>query len=351
MKQMEELKEFYQNCMYGQWRNGEEVGYKVGENGEVTVEVGKEGRKTSFTVTMFLPEKEAAKKYPSGSPFLICMHPIQPKDYALAQGYAVFFMNVYAIASDDTEHKGCFYDIYPYGTEPESQTGALMAWAWGASKVLDAVYAGLGKEAGLDVNGAMVTGVSRFGKATAVCGAFDERFKLTIPACSGAGGLALYRFVSEGNAYDFRGIGGPERYVYSKNEPLDCLQSDGERGWFNDKFLEYKTPEEIPMDQEYLTFLAAAPDRYYFIIGAYMGEDWVNSPAMWECYKKVVPLYKEEGLQEHIAVHFHKEGHAVLEEDMKLLIAYFNEQKYGMKPEEPLGEVLKTAVFDTALLG
>ncbi len=41
-----------------------------------------------------------------------------------------------------------FYERNMYGTwregeKAEEQTGVLMAWAWGTSKVLDAVYAGL----------------------------------------------------------------------------------------------------------------------------------------------------------------------------------------------------------------
>ena len=338
------MRDFYQNNMYGQWRSGEKVTYENGENGEVHVFVEANGRKTSFTVEMFLPEEEAKKQYPAGSPFIICMHPIQPKDYALSRGYAMFFLNSRQIASDDMEHKGCFYELYPYGEAPESQTGVLMAWAWGASKVLDAVYAGLGKETGLDVNGAMVTGVSRYGKATAVCGVFEERFKMTIPACSGAGGLALYGVVSKGNTYDFSSVGGPEEYTYGENEPLSCLQSEAERGWFNDKFLEYKTPEEIPYDQYMLPVLAASPERYYFIIGAYTGEDWVNAPAMWECYQKAASLYAEKGLENHLVEHFHLVGHAVLEEDMKLMIDYFNYMQYHLDTGIEL-PILHTSVF------
>ena len=91
--------------------------------------------------------------------------------------------------------------------DPATQTGGLMAWAWGASKVLDAVYAGLDIEFGLDAEASMVTGVSRWGKATAVCGAFEKRFRLTIPTCSGAGGLAQYNYRSaEGGPGGIPGI-------------------------------------------------------------------------------------------------------------------------------------------------
>ena len=360
----EELREFYEKNMYGTWREGEQVSFDLlGEDpkakekpsgfpnpfevigGElVKIKVEAQGRKGEFIVHAYLPKEEDRRKYPKGSPFIICMHPIQPKDYILANGYALFFLEGRQIASDDTAHQGAFYDVYPYGADAAEQTGVLMAWAWGASKVLDAVYAGLDKEFCLDADASMVTGVSRCGKATAVCGAFDERFRMTIPACSGAGGLALYNFVSEGKTYDLRKVGAPAEYTYGKNEPLDCLQSDAERGWFNDAFLQYKEPSDIPMEQENLPIMAMSKERFYFIIAACTGEDWVNAPAMWECYKKANEAYEAQGLGDHLVLNFHKVGHAVLEEDAEKFISYFNHVYYGMDTGVKIDE-LKTCVF------
>ena len=360
------MRQFYEENMYGFWRQGEKVTYellgedpkaKEQEDGRprnpfeviggqlVKIKLEAQGRTAEFIVHAYLPKGEGWEK---GSPFIICMHPITPLDYALEQGYALFFMDSHQVASDDINHNGAFYELYPYGRDSadreKNQTGVLMAWAWGASKVLDAVYVGLDKEFHLDRDASMVTGVSRWGKATAVCGAFDSRFRMTIPACSGAGGLALYNYISEGKTYDFSSIGGPKEYVYGKNEPLDCLQSDAERGWFNDRFLQYKNPESIPEEQYQLPVLAMAEDRYYFIIAACMGEDWVNAPAMWECYKKADEVYRANGLSDHLAVHFHLVGHAVIQEDMELIVKYFNKMYYGMDTLEDLAP-LKTTVF------
>ncbi len=374
----ERIRKHYEENMYGVWREGEKVTYellgpdKVPENEEkppfffevrggelVRVNVEVNGRKASFVIHALLPGREkngvntsgaayadVSEVYPNGSPFIVCMHPILPVEYALSKGVALLVMDTREIASDDINRKGAFYELYPYTADPAEQTGVLMAWAWGASKVLDAVIGegGLAKEFCLDPGAAMVTGVSRWGKATAVCGAFDNRFRMSIPACSGAGGLALYNYFSEGKTYDLSGIGGPKEYTYTKNEPLDCLQSDAERGWFNDKFLEYKDPSKIVIDQENLLVMAMDKDRYTFVIGACMGEDWVNAPSMWECYKKADEVYRAAGLWDRLVIHFHKEGHAILEEDMELIIEYFNHMHYGMELKTPL-ESLKTTVF------
>ena len=190
----EQLREFYEKKMYGVWRDGEKVSYELlGEDpkakekksgfrnpfevigGElVRIRAQAQGRKAEFIVHAYLPDDDARRnsRYPKGVPFIICMHPIQPKDYILSKGYALFFMEATQIASDDMAHEGAFYDLYPYGRDAADQTGVLMAWAWGASKVLDSVYAGLAKEFSLDADASMVTGVSRYGKATAVCGGF-----------------------------------------------------------------------------------------------------------------------------------------------------------------------------------
>ena len=372
-----DYKKFYQENMYGTWHEKEDVTYDLlGEDpalsdpskkpsnpfapvgGElIKINVSKGGKKASFTVHAYIPDETARGSFKKrhlksdafttsgeGIPFIICMHPLQPKEYLMENGIAVFFMESVAIATDDTRHLGAFYDLYPYGDDPCDQTGVLMAWAWGASKVLDAVYAGLDREFGLDPKASMVTGVSRWRKATAVCGAFDSRFRLSIPACSGAGGLALYNYFSEGRVYDFSAIGGPKQYKYEKNEPLDCLQSEAERGWFNDKFLSYKKPEEIPVDQYGLPVMAMSPDRAYFMIAAYTGEDWVNAPSMWECYKAADKVYAQNDLSDHLAIHFHLVGHAVLTEDAELFLKYFDKMYYGL-PAIPDMRPFKTTLF------
>lgn len=334
-------RQLYMNNIYGQWREGETVTYSINkvskrvvipdpnnpfatmfklsttdEGIDVEIHVSQDGREGTFTVRAYLPSQDIAASYPDGCPFIICMHPVQPKDYALEHGYAMIFMDTSMVAEDNNLRKGCFYDIYPYTEEPGSQTGELMAWGWAAAKVLDAIYGGLGSEFNLNPALSAITGVSRWGKATAVCGAFEKRFRTVIPVCSGAGGLALWNINSEGQTFDMTHCGGPADYTYTKNEPLSCLQSDAEQGWFNDKFLEYKLYSDIPVEQYMLPALAADASRQYFIVAAWTGEDWVNAPAMWACYAEASGIYAGLGLSDHIHAVFHKEGHALLQEDL-----------------------------------
>ena len=92
---------------------------------------------------------------------------------------------------------------------------------------------------------------------------------LLLVACSGAGGLALFRYKSEGNIYDYSSIGESEPYTMTQNEPLSILQGSTERQWFNTKFNEFKNVSSFPFDQHFLAGLCSTNDRYLFIITAY----------------------------------------------------------------------------------
>lgn len=86
--------------------------------------------------------------------------------------------------------KGVFYDLYG----SSASAGELMAWAWGVSRVIDALAAT--PDAGIDVRKLAVTGCSRLGKGAFVVGVMDQRIALVIPQESGTGGLASWRMVS-----------------------------------------------------------------------------------------------------------------------------------------------------------
>ncbi len=347
-----EISDMYQYYMYGVWRDGSDeiVTYDY-KDGTLTVYIERisTGAKAQFKATVKLPDSSVKAPSKAGYPVVVGMHAGISEDVANKNGFATITINFdwfspHPIASDDTKHTGAFYELYPYGDTWQEQTGVLMAWGWGCAKILDALEAGLGEELNIDGTNSIVTGVSRYGKAAAVCGAFEPRFKMVAPSCSGAGGLALYRYVSTGKTYNFASKGAQAAYTYGDNEPLGSLQSSGEVGWFNNNFKQFKNANHLPVDQYMLASLVADEDRYMFVIGSCIYEDWVNAPAMWHTYLASKQIYDYLGVGDNIKINIHKEGHAVIAEDMQYMTEYFKEKVYGIKPESDLS-VLDSSVF------
>lgn len=71
----------------------------------------------------------------------------------------------------------------------DDQWGAISAWAWGVSNIIDYFE----KDKDIDASRIALTGCSRLGKTTIWAGARDQRIAVVIPSCSGEGGAALSR--------------------------------------------------------------------------------------------------------------------------------------------------------------
>jgi hypothetical protein len=120
--------------------------------------------------------------------------------------------------------------------------GALRAWAWGASRVLD--Y--LETDPSVDAKRVGIEGVSRYGKAALVTMALDERFAVVLVGSSGEGGVKPHR----------RNFG----------EAVENLTGTGGYHWMAGNFLKYgaehasfgrRDAGDIPVDANQLLALCA----------------------------------------------------------------------------------------------
>jgi len=85
-------------------------------------------------------------------------------------------------------------DQFPRKRFPECDFGTIAGWAWGYSRILDA----LSCIPQLDHSRVIATGHSRGGKTALLAGAFDERFAGVFPNDSGTGGAGSLLFHGEG---------------------------------------------------------------------------------------------------------------------------------------------------------
>ena len=152
----------------------------------LTVTVTDNGRTISFNASITYPSTGSAP-YPA----MIGVGGSNLNNAALSSlGVAVINFPNNEIAQQNGQGSrgvGKFYDMYGSG----HSAGALMAWAWGVSRLIDALEKT--PAANIDPARLGVTGCSRNGKGALAAGAFDERIKLTIPQESGSGGSGTWR--------------------------------------------------------------------------------------------------------------------------------------------------------------
>ena len=328
-----EILALFEASVYGQMPDPsqEKVTYEIVSGGtarmhEMRITVRREGKTASFTVRVTLPETSAAciPCYIEYCPFSWFGKPLNSPNMKTAadRGYAAIQYDPTAVASDNDLHEGAYFELYPYSGEQERQDGVLLDWAWGACKVLDALEAGAGRELGIDPAQCMVAGVSRYGKSAAVAGAYDERFRVTIPSCSGAGGIAVFRTDNHGKTYNLSPLGGPEAWTNeSINEPFENL-TGGEGYWFCRNFRQTKRAEDLPVDQHMLCALAAGKDRHLIVITGITSEGWNNTEGQCLAYIASQPVWDLLGAGDQNNMIIHLDGHAILPSDMECILDY-----------------------------
>lgn len=158
-----------------------------------------------------------------------------------AMGVATIAFNSSDIADDadsSSRSQGGFYQLYP----PGQDTGAMMAWAWGVGRLIDAIEQL--PEANIDVSRLGVTGCSRYGKGALIVGAFEDRLVLTIPQESGSGGSASWR-VSD--------------WMLASGTQVQTLSEiTGENVWFTPSFSQFnQSATKLPFDHHMIEGLVA----------------------------------------------------------------------------------------------
>lgn len=157
--------------------------------------------------------------------------------------------------------------------------GALRAWGWGVSRVID--YFEANPDSKVDPKRVGIEGVSRFGKAALVTQAFDPRVAVAFVASSGEGGAKLHRHIF--------------------GESLENLTA-GEYYWMAGNLLKYgaaestfgaKTAADLPVDSHELIALCA-PRPCFISYGVIEKGDpqWVDARGSFMAGVLAGPVYR-----------------------------------------------------------
>jgi hypothetical protein len=203
----------------------------------LTVTVTDNGHTISFAAPITYPNSGAGP-----FPTLIGVGGSSLDNTALANlGVAIITLpndDLAAQVNTSSRGMGKFYTVYGSG----HSAGAMMAWAWGASRLIDALEKT--PAAKIDTTRLGVTGCSRNGKGALVVGAFEPRIKLTIPQESGSGGSGTWR-VSD--------------FMLSQGQSTQTLSEIvGENVWFRADFSQFSSSAtKLPFDHHSLEGLVA----------------------------------------------------------------------------------------------
>ena len=243
---------------------------------EITAE--RNGVSMSFPVILFIPVKPKKKV---GAFITICnrglrdadparsfISPFWPAESIISRGYATAAILTHDIAPDYYEgYTMGFHKLFPEykGNRPSNCFGAITAWAWGASKVLD--YMCLDED--IDENKVAVVGHSRGGKTALWATARDPRFAMGVSSSSGCTGAAITRGKDGEHLIDIN-----TRFPY----------------WFCGNYKKYNNREdELPIDQHMLLSLIA-PRAIY--VSSKTFDTWADPKSEFMSCVKASPAYE-----------------------------------------------------------
>jgi len=223
----------------------------------LSITVSENGKSISFSVTI--------NNRPSGQAGPAIINYGTFGGLPVPSGVATILFNNDEIAQQQDQSsrgKGKFYDLYG----SSHSAGALTAWAWGVSRIIDALE--LTKaQTNIDPTRIGVTGCSRNGKGAMVAGAFEPRIALTLPEESGAGGSGCWRIAA---------------LQKSQGQNVqDATQIITENVWFSTSFNPYvNNVNSLPFDHHLLAGLIA-PRPIYVMENVDM--EWLGKVSTYGC--------------------------------------------------------------------
>jgi hypothetical protein len=219
--------------------------------------------------------------FPDGPPWLKGK-PAPPgpdwRDLVLARGWGYAILDPTSVQPDNGAglSRGIIGLVNHGRPRAPDDWGALRAWAWGASRVLDF----LATDPAVDDHRVAIEGLSRYGKAALITMAYDQRFAIGLVGSSGEGGAKLHR--------------------RKRGEQLENLAASGEYHWMAGNFLRYAGPltvDDLPVDAHELIALCA-PRPLFISTGNDKDDGWVDARGMFMAQVAAGPVYRLLGARD-----------------------------------------------------
>ena len=196
---------------------------------------------------------------------------------AIEHGWGYGTINPWSIQPDNDQLTTGIIGLTNHGQPRKpDQWGALRAWQWGVSRLID--YFQNNPDAMVDATKVGIEGVSRYGKAAIVTEAFEPRIAVALIASSGEGGVKLHRHIF--------------------GEAVENL-AGGEYYWMAGNFIKYgasdppMTAADLPVDSHELIALCA-PRPCFISYGSQEHGDpkWVDAHGSFMAEVLAGPVYK-----------------------------------------------------------
>ncbi|WP_430623908.1 carbohydrate binding domain-containing protein [Marinimicrobium locisalis] len=250
-----------------------------GNGSSITVNVQDNGGSISFSANISLPNG-GQPPYPA----VIGMGGSSLNNDRLRnQGVAVITFPNNDIASQaggNARGQGKFYDLYG----GNHSAGAMAAWAWGVSRLIDALETT--PSVNIDADRLAVTGCSRNGKGALMAGALDERIRLAVPQESGSGGSAAWR-VSDAQQANGQNV-----------QTLSQIVT--ENVWFRESFSQFgNSATRLPFDHHEVLGLVA-PRGLLVLENTDM--EWLGNESTYTAAVVAREIWEALGVSDHMAV-------------------------------------------------
>lgn len=221
------------------------------------------------------------------------------RELVLQRGWGYAILDPLSVQADDGSGLqkgiiGLMNEGRPRGLE---EWGAIRAWAWAASRVLDYFES----DPDVDATRVGLEGLSRFGKTTLLAMAYEPRFAVGFVGCSGQGGAKIWR-------RDF-------------GEIIENLAEPRLYHWMAGRFMRYSGPlqtRDLPVDGHLLLGLCA-PRPVFVGVGSIALEGiWTDATGTFMAAREASPIYEFTGARGIGTQTMPPEGTALIEGDLAL---------------------------------